>query len=152
MHTIYTFFTLFVIFITFSSCKPIQPLTVSKVESVKLNGFSRSAASVLVTMKVKNPNNLRFKIKDKNLILSLNKSEVGNATIKDKIVIKRKSEESYTFEIEADFSKLAITALPSLISIAKSRNAEIHLKGDVRVKTLGIGKTYPIDIVERVGK
>ena len=103
-------------------------------------------------MKVKNPNNRKFKITDKGLTLFVNKSELGSAKMKDEIVIKRKSEESYTFEIETEFSKLGLGAIPAIINMVKSKSVEINLKGHVRVKTMGIGKTYPIDIVERVGK
>lgn len=141
-----------IIFICFSSCRPIEALTVSKVESVKFNDLSKNSVTLLVTMKVKNPNNRKFKITDKGLTLFVNKSELGSAKMKDEIVIKRKSEESYTFEIETEFSKLGLGAIPAIINMVKSKSVEINLKGHVRVKTMGIGKTYPIDIVERVGK
>jgi LEA14-like dessication related protein len=133
-----------------SSCGSIQPLTVSKVENVKLNNLSKNSLTLEVTMAVKNPNNYRFKMVDNHLDLYLNNSEIGGVKIKERIVIPRKSEQSYTFLLNAEFSRLAIGAIPSLLNMLQTRQVELKLVGDVKVRTMGISKRFPLEITEKV--
>jgi LEA14-like dessication related protein len=133
-----------------SSCGSIQPLTVSKVENVKLNNLSKNSLTLEVTMAVKNPNNYRFKMVDNHLDLYLNNSEIGGVKIKERIVIPRKSEQSYTFLLNAEFSRLAIGAIPSLLNMFQTRQVELKLVGDVKVRTMGISKRFPLEITEKV--
>jgi LEA14-like dessication related protein len=145
----YTF--LFVIAaITFASCGSIQPLSISKVENVKLKNFSSSAASIEVTMVVSNPNPYRFKMVDNHLDLFLNKTEMGRVNIKEKIIIPRKSERAYTFVVETQFSNLAMGSIPSLVNMFLSKQLELKLVGDVKVRSMFISKRFPIEIIERV--
>jgi LEA14-like dessication related protein len=143
-------FLILLISVSLFSCGSIKPLDVKKIENVKLNNFSKNSASFDITLKVENPNGYRFKLVDNNLDLVINQIELGQAKIKNRVVIPRKSEQSYTFTVEANFSRLAIASIPSLINMLKSKEVEMKLKGDVRVRTMGIGKTIPIEIVEKV--
>lgn len=132
------------------SCSSIEPLSVTTIESVKIENFSSGVLALKVEMKVKNPNNVKIKVKENNLNLSLNGSEIGTARIKDQIVIRRKSEETHTFVVEAKFSKLALGAIPSLLNMIQTKAVEIKLKGDVKISSFGFSKTHPIEIVEKV--
>jgi LEA14-like dessication related protein len=135
---------------TLASCGSIEPLTVSKIEDVKLHSFNKNSAALEITMRVKNPNRYRFKLVDNNLEIFLNKSELGSAKIKQKIIIPRKSEESYTFLIETQFSRLAIAGIPMLINMVQTKQVEIKLVGDVKVRSMGISKKFPVEIIEKV--
>ncbi len=136
--------------ICFSSCGSIQPLSVSKVENVKLRSFTKNSASLEVTFVIKNPNRYRFKITDNNFTVFLNKAEMGTAKVKKRIVIPKKSEDSYTFIIDTQFSRLAMSSIPSLLNMFANKQVELKLIGDVKVKTLGVGKRFPLEIVEKV--
>ncbi|MBA3899493.1 MAG: LEA type 2 family protein [Bacteroidetes bacterium] len=139
-----------IVAITLISCGPIRPLTVSKIENVKIKEFSSSAASIEVTMVVKNPNNYRFKMVDNHFDLYLNKADMGRVNIKEKIIIPRKSEQPYTFVIETQFSKLAMGSIPSLINMFTSKQVELKLAGNVKVRAMFISKRFPIEITEIV--
>ncbi len=136
--------------VCFCSCSSIEPLTVSKVEKVKLKDFSKNSATLEVTFIIKNPNRYKFKITDNNFNVFLNNAELGSAKIKKKIIIPKKSEDSYTFLIESNFSRLAMASIPSLLNMFRTKQVELKLIGDVKVKTLGVGKRFPIEIIEKV--
>lgn len=142
--------SLFALLIFVYSCSSIEPLTVEKIESVKVENFSSGALLLKVEMKVKNPNRLKIKVTENNLNLTLNGSEVGTAHIKDQIVIRKKSEETHTFFIEAKFSKLALGAIPSLLNMIQTKSVEIKIKGEVKIKSLCFSKKHPIEIVEKI--
>lgn len=137
--------------ISISSCSSIEPLSVTKVENIKLKEFSKNSASLEVTFVIKNPNRYKFKITDNNFDVFLNNSELGTAKIKKRIVIPKRSEDSYTFIIDTHFSKLAMGSIPSLLNMFRTKQVEFKLVGDVKVKTMGVGKRFPIEIVEKVG-
>ncbi|MDQ3191205.1 MAG: LEA type 2 family protein [Bacteroidota bacterium] len=136
--------------VCFTSCSSIEPLTVSKVEKVKLKDFSKNSATLEVTFIIKNPNRYKFKITDNNFNVFLNNAELGSAKIKKKIIIPKKSEDSYTFLIESNFSRLAMASIPSLLNMFRTKQVELKLVGDVKVKTMGIGKRFPLEIIEKV--
>jgi LEA14-like dessication related protein len=150
MAKIFKFLPILALVAVLASCGQMKPLTVSKIENVKLNNFSKNSAAVEVTMVVKNPNRLRLKVVDNHLDLYLNSAEMGRVKIKDRIVIPKKSEKAYTFIIETEFSKLALNSIPSLLSMFQTKQVELKLKGDVKVRSWGISKTFPIEIIEKV--
>jgi LEA14-like dessication related protein len=147
---ILSFTALVLLLMLFSSCGSIEPLSVTKIEDVKLHSFNKGSAALEVTMRVKNPNSYRFKLVDNNLEIFMNKSELGSAKIKEKIVIPKKSEESYTFLIETQFSRLAVAGIPMLISMVQTKQVELKLVGNVKVRSWGISKRFPVEIVEKV--
>jgi LEA14-like dessication related protein len=132
------------------SCESISPLSVSKFEDVNVKSINTSGVALEVTMVVKNPNAYRFKMVDNQLNLFVNKTEMGTVSIKDKIVVPRKSEKSYTFLVETQFSNLALGSIPSLINIFMSKQVELKLVGDVKVRSMMISKRFPIEIIEKV--
>jgi LEA14-like dessication related protein len=144
------FFVAAFLALSLASCGSIEPLTVSSVDNFKIKSFNKQSATIEITMKVKNPNRYRFKVLDNNLHLTLNNNELGTAKIKDRVVIPKRSENSYTFEIETNYSRMALASIPSLVNIAKTKNVELKLTGDVKVRSMGISKKFPIDIVERI--
>ena len=147
----YPFYILFLLIITvISSCSSIEPLTVSKVKNVKLKNFSKNSVSLEVTFIVKNPNWQKFTITDNHFNVFLNSSELGTAKIKEKIIIPGKSENDYTFLIDTHFTTLALSSIPSLINIFKTKQVEFKLTGNVKVKTMGFGKRFPVEIIETV--
>ena len=147
----YPFYILFLLIITVtSSCSSIEPLTVSKVKNVKLLNFSKNSVSLEASFVVKNTNRHKFKITDNNFNVFLNNAELGTAKIKEKIIIPAKSEDTYTFLIETHFSRLTVSSIPSLLNMFRTKQVEFKLLGDVKVKTMGVGKRFPIEIVETV--
>ncbi|HET6243180.1 MAG: LEA type 2 family protein [Bacteroidetes bacterium] len=136
--------------VSFSACSSIEPLSVSKVENIKLQNFSKNSLALEVTFIIKNPNRYKFKITDNNFNVFLNNAELGTAKIKKKLIIPKKSEDSYTFIIETQFSKLAMGSIPSLLNMFRTKQVEFKLIGEVKVKTLGVGKRFPVEIVEKV--
>ena len=82
--------------------------------------------------------------------VTLSGISAGKAQITDNVRIKSKSEEAYTFKIKSDFSNLNLTDLPSLISMALSKNVKIGLKGNLKGGNFLVKRSYPIDLTQSV--
>lgn len=143
-------FCLMIFVVIFSSCGSIEPLSISKVESVNIENYSSGELSLKLSVKVKNPNNLKFKIKDNHLDLVLNGKEIGTAKVKETIIIQKHSDDSHVFFVDATLSKMAFAGIPGLLGIISGKPVELKIKGNVKIKTLGLSKKYPIEIIEKI--
>ncbi len=141
---------LFVSFFFLSSCLNIAPLSIGKIESVNIQNFENQSLTLKISLRVVNPNNLKFKIKDNNLDLFLNGKEIGTATVKEVVIINGKSEDVHNFILDASFSKVALAGIIGVSSLFNSKPLELKIKGEVKVKTLVFSKKYPIEITEKI--
>ncbi len=134
----------------FSSCGDFQDVTFMGIENVKVNKISQQGIDIDVTAKIKNPNNVAFTIYKSDLDASFSNMNVGKATITKNVKIKANSEESYTFNVKSDFSKLSASELPNLLSIAMSKTIKVALKGNLKVGKLFMKQNYPVDMAKSV--
>jgi LEA14-like dessication related protein len=147
--------SLIAVFITFFSftlfsCADFKEVTFSGIENVNLTSISQKGVEALITVRIKNPNNVSFTVYKSEMDVTLNGINAGKAHIADNVRIKAKSEESYTFKIKSDFSNLSFTELPKIISMAMSKNVKIGLKGNLKGGKLLVKRSYPIDITQNV--
>lgn len=141
---IYSF--LLFLFIVLESCKPVQPLEFQGVESVNFLGMESGNANLQIKLKIKNPNNFKIKVKRYDLEGLVNNQSLGKIDVKKKIVIEKKSEQSYEVELSAPTSRLFALA-PTLMM---NKNVMLNLRGSLRAKAYGISKKFEIDIKEKV--
>ncbi len=142
---------LLLIAIFLTSCAEIKPLTISDIENVKLSGIKGISLVVIATFKIKNPNKYGFSVKTSDMDLLMNNSPMGKAKLKNRIRIPRKSDQSYTVEIETNLTQLIFGGLMNMSMISKSGKAKVRLKGDLKVsKFWFIKKKFPVDMEKTV--
>ena len=144
------FIILSIAFFSLSSCLNIKPLSIGKIESVKIQNYDAEALILKIRVKVINSNNLKFKIKDNRLGLFLNGKEIGNAKVTETVIIKKYSDETHDFIIEASLSNVSLIGIIGVSSLISPKPVEFGIKGEVKVKTLGFTRKYPIDISEKI--
>lgn len=138
--------------VIFYSCS-IQPVTIKKVEQVKVKEFSMKGAKVEVSLVVNNPNAIGFKIYKSDLNVMLNNFELGKAGISNRVKIKRKAETTCTIIIESDFSKLTPASMMSLgqqFASGKLNNPMITVSGELKAVKLFYKKSFPVNVKERI--
>lgn len=144
------YFFLFFSTLLLSSCAEFQEVTFSGLESVKLIKVSQQGAEAEMVVKIKNPNKSAFTIYKSDLDVTLNGITGGKAHLAENVKIKGNSEQTYVFTIKSDFSSISLGDLPKLMSLAKSKNIKIRLKGDLKVGKFLVKKSYPVDMSESV--
>ena len=103
-----------------------------------------------ITARIKNPNNRSFTIYKSDLDATLNGMNAGKACLAKNVHIKRNCEQSYVFKIKSDFSNISLNDLPKLMAMAKSKNAKVGLKGNLKAGKLFIKKSFPVDMSKNV--
>jgi LEA14-like dessication related protein len=141
---------LFFVLIFFVSCGNYQDVTFMGIENVKVTSMSQQGIEAEISARIKNPNNKSFTIYKSELDATLNGMNAGKARLAKNVRIKANSEQTYIFKIKSDFSSLSIAELPKLLSIAKSKNAKIGLKGNLKAGKLFIKKNFPVDMTKNV--
>jgi LEA14-like dessication related protein len=133
-----------------TSCGDFQEVQFSGIENVQVIKLSQQGAEAEITAKIKNPNHTSFTVYKSDLDVSLNGMNAGVAHLTDNVKIKSNSEESYTFKVKSDFSKLSLTDLPQLIAIATSKNVKVSLKGNLVVGKFFYKRNVPVEVNESV--
>ena len=139
-----------IILLVLSSCVSIEPLALSKVESVQLENFQSGELTLKLKAKIKNPNGFKFKFKDERLDLFINGREIGQASVREPIVIKRHSDDVHEFFLTATLPKLTFAGILGLVGAFRDKAVDCQIKGDIRLRTLIFNKKYPVDIKERI--
>ena len=124
-------------------CNEIIPPEVVGVESFQINNMSASGGSIDVGVRIKNENNIKFTITSCKMDVISGNSKIGTAEVTNNIVIPKKSEDLHTFKITAKFNGIA-GAFAAAMNMFGGKK-EFTFKGEVKVRTMGITKKFPIE-------
>ena len=101
-------------------------------------------------MQIKNPNKYDISIVGSDLMIFLKGKKMGTAIIKEKIKLKKKSNDIYRFTIQSNLKDLASGALPVILGLITQSSVDIQIQGHIKAKAKGISKKIPIDFKETV--
>lgn len=129
----------------FVACIKIQPLELVDIQSVKMLGVSAQSISMAVGVKVKNPNKMKFVIKDHDIQVFVNDIDFGKAVYEENIIIPKLSEQVYHFKVNLDLSQALLGALSLTQAITSGKPVKVKLKGTMKVAAKGITKKVDVD-------
>ena len=146
--------------IFFSSCKETQmlPATITKVDGVKISGFSLTGIKGKLKVKIKNPNPTDVTVFRSNLEVKVNDISVGNAGIKRRIVIPANSEVEQELSFKPAYSKMGLSDIPKVIATVKEKKFNVSLKGNLKEgkrfhkKQIYVNVTNEINVEEKIKK
>lgn len=136
--------------VLFVSCADFKEVTFSGVDNVSITSLSQSGVEALITVRIKNPNNVSFTVYKSEMNVTIGGINAGKAYITDNVRIKAKCEEKYTFKVKSDFSGLSLADLPKIIAMGLSKRVKIGLKGNLKGGKFLFKRSYPIDLEENV--
>jgi LEA14-like dessication related protein len=141
----FVFITLF-----FTSCIEYKDVEVVKVSDVGIKSISLGGIDVGVSMQIKNPNNYDISIVDSDLTLFTDGKRVGNANVKEKIKIPKKSNKIHRFTVQTSTADIVSNAIPLLMSLMSKTTLEVQITGDIKAKAKGLSKRFPVDFKDKV--
>ncbi len=133
-----------------TSCFDYEDVEFKGMEGFKIEDRTADNIKVRLDLRVENPNTYNIKIKKSTLDVYINGKYLGEAKMMNDIKLKKKTEDVYPIYMKTDGRKVLQTALGSLGSIFGGGNITVRIKGDIKAKVYGIGKTFPIDVEEPV--
>ncbi|MFH1322098.1 MAG: LEA type 2 family protein [Bacteroidota bacterium] len=135
-----------------TSCLSYEDVKITRVVSTDVKKFSSETVEVEVVLQINNPNNYKISITNSNLDVFLNNSEIGKATIKEKIVIPGKSNEVHRFTLKLKNMDLKAGTMPAILSAALGGGMRLTVKGYIKVKAKMISKKVPLKFSENISR
>jgi len=103
-----------------------------------------------VDIKVFNPNGYRVSIVSIDADLYVNNKDVGDARLRKKVILGKKSNEIHTIKIEGDYTDMKGGLLQTLIGGLFSQSMNIKVDGTMKGKGLLIGKSFYFQVDQDV--
>lgn len=145
------FIQILLLSILFASCAEYKDVQVTKIDQARITKMDKDGVIAEIDVRIKNPNNIGFKIFRSDVDVILNDNSLGKAKLKKKIRIKANAEETYTFIVGGKFDNLiGAGGLGGLISMATSKSANITFKGTITAGKFFYRKKFPIDNKQRI--
>ena len=136
--------------IIFTGCLEYKEVQVVKIINVGVKDISAKGVDIEVTMQIKNPNKYNISIVDSDLTLFLKGKKMGTAKIKEKVTLKKKSNDVYRFTIKSDLKDIASGGLSVMMGLITQSSMELKVQGDIKAKAKGISKKIPVDFTENI--
>ncbi len=132
-----------------SGCSAYEELIIGEAKEVRFDYFDNGKLGLEVDIPITNNGNIDFKVKEIELLVKLNSFAAGEVINIEKVVIKKKSEQIYTFPVEVEINDLSNSAR-ILLSIVGQRKLSIEVDGFIKVRYLLISKKIPVQLEEEI--
>jgi LEA14-like dessication related protein len=127
-----------------SSCMPNEPVKFNGIDKIKIGKVNKEGVSITLFAKLANPNNASFTVKDADIDVMVNNTSLGKIKLKEPIRVKRKTEEVYAFEVEANYADLLTGGIAGLINMVMKQKIKGSCQGWIKVRSMGITRTIPV--------
>ena len=108
-----------------------------------------SGLNAVVSLRIKNPNTVRFCIYSSNFDVYYNGIPLGRAKTKNKVQIDPSCEKEYSFRIMGSFKNIGLQEVMRIIGNAG--NAQLQIQGNMKAGKFFFRKKFPVDVKESVG-
>ncbi len=135
----FNFIIAFSIFLL-GSCTVYQDLEVSELRDIRIIEVTKEGLVAEVDLKIYNPNAYKVTLLNVDADLYLNDKDIGDAEIKEKITIEKKSNLVYTIKLEGDYTKMGGSLLEGLIGSLFSQTVNLKIDGTIKGRALFISK------------
>ncbi len=144
--------TLFIALLSliFSSCNIYQDIEVQEVRDIRITKMSDKGIEAEVDIKVFNPNNFKVSIVAVDADIYVNDKDVGDAKLRRKVILGKKSNEVHTIKIEGDYTDMSGGILQTLIGGLFSQSMNFKVDGTMKGKALLIGKSFYFQVDQDV--
>lgn len=132
------------------SCNIYKEVEVLEVRDVALKEFSQDQVEIEVTLVLDNPNWYKIKIVDSDLDLYLNKRDIGNLKLADKVYVPKKTRSVQTIGIYTDYKDLKENFLQNMLTLLFTSKTELQVTGYVKARGLMVGKKVLVDVKQEV--
>ncbi|PCJ83610.1 MAG: hypothetical protein COA57_10860 [Flavobacteriales bacterium] len=132
------------------SCISYKEVQFIAMIGAEVKSFSAKGLNVELGVKLRNPNNYKITVVDSDLDIFINGKPMGKAKIKNKIKMKKNSEDVHHFIISADYDNAAVGGLSAIMAMLGASSMQLRIKGKVKAKALVFRKTFDVDFTERV--
>ena len=125
-----------------ASCTIYKEVEVKEVRDVRITKLTNEGVEAEVDIKFFNPNGYKVKVVSVNADLYVNDKDVGDAKLRERVVLGKKSNEIHTIKIEGDYAELNGGLLELLLGGLFSSSLNFKVDGTMKGKALMVGKSF----------
>jgi LEA14-like dessication related protein len=144
----YKYLFLFLI-LPFLSCDSIEELSLVGQPDVKVKGFEKGELVLDLILKINNPNDRSFKVKDANFSIHVNGSKVGSSKMDKTISIQANSTEEYAFPMKVKLNGEDLS-LGMLLNTFLKKQILLQVDGSIKAGSFLITQKFPVEWEENV--
>ena len=136
----------------FTSCSGFEEIELTQVKELKVKNISSGTIDFSVDAEIYNPNSFGVSVKGAELDIKLEGIDLGKTQLGESFKIKGNSKETHQINFNLDISKLSITSIPKIISLATSgsRGVNVEVNGTIKGGAFLINKTFPVNLKQKV--
>jgi LEA14-like dessication related protein len=139
------------LFISISSChQKFKPLEYRKLSDFKFEVFSFKKIVFKTNLQMYNPNAIGIDVLNSDMDIYINDRLLGKSKQGESIRINRISEFSIPLEVEVETGKINLSFLKGMWESMQKGKVKVQIKGNCKLRKLGIPFTYPIDYSDDV--
>ncbi len=131
-----------------ASCKDFKEAEVTGVQGFKIKKANMDGIEAIITLGVKNPNDIGFSIYPSEFDVTYGGMNLGKARLSKRVHIDAHSEKPYDFVLKSSLKNLNIMDLTGLLGGKKS--GSITLKGDLKAGKFYLKKRFPVNVNEKM--
>jgi LEA14-like dessication related protein len=141
---------LFLFLLSLSSCKGFKEVQLSQIGAVKIIQITDKGIELELGMKISNPNTYGFSIYRSSFGIKIGGVDMGTAILSKKEKVSASSNEMHTFHITTTFNKLLEGGLGGMLALLGKKNAEVEIKGNLKVGKFLLRKSIPVERKQKV--
>lgn len=130
-----------------NSCLEFQEVEFVDMEDIKIEKVEGRKLSLLISVKLLNPNIFSIKIKPSIVDVYIEEQLVGKINLNNKIKIIKRKEKTYAVPLQVD---LEDGALIKFLKYSFKEKIKIHIKGKVKGSVFGITKKIDVDEIQEI--
>lgn len=139
----------FILSLVFLSCDSIEELSLVGQPDVKVRAFEKGELALDLLLKINNPNDRTFKVKDADFSIMVNGSEVGSSKMDNSITINGNSTEVYAFPMKIKLNGEELS-LNMLLSTFIQKQIHLKVNGAIKAGSFLITQKFPVEWEENV--
>jgi len=133
-----------------ASCNIYKDIEAQEVRAVRITEISDKGIEAEVDIKIFNPNKYKVSLVSVDADLYVNDKDVGDAKLKRRVVLGKKSNEVHTISLEGDYSEMSGGILETLLGTLFARSINLRVDGTMKGKALLIGKNFYFQVDQDV--
>lgn len=133
------------------SCGDYRSVEVGDVRLKGVEGLGGGTVDLILAVEVHNPNDHKIKVVSSDVDLFISDKAVGEASLKETVVLPAGSEKTHTVKVASSYKKMLESAGPAFAQMLNQGSLRLGVKGSVKGKAYGIfGYSHEVDYEKNI--
>ena len=123
---------------------------ITGIKNVKTANILGEKVELSFDLEIDNPNGFKIVLKEYDMDVLLNDNNLGKASSSEKIVLKRRSKETYPLKLSASYKDFLAATVSGLGALLNKEPVTFKVKGGLKGRIWWFKKTIPIETTQKI--